>query len=162
MSIANQPLLVRVKRRRQDASPEDLFIEAQSGSSVSPCLDPDPVQSLAALTMDECQAPPKRRKFQLVTTVDDAHAGSTDDLLSKLQSRNVTQDMGLQAAANLNRVDGSVKVAGAYRQIRTSQAEEDAVQQSFKLYDLVYEAAGLARNQLFRTTCSNITSSSRS
>ena len=60
--------------------------------------------------------------------------------------------MGLQAAANptATHADGSGKVAGAYRQIRACQVEEDAVQQSFKLYDLVYETADLARNQLFR------------
>lgn len=113
MSVARKPLLLRVKRRRQDAPPGDLrklsglsdltcgyrvrydllmtmlsvVIEAQSESSSCPCPGPGLVQSLVALTMDECQAPRKRRKFQLVTTVDDTHSVSTDDLLSKLRSR---------------------------------------------------------------------------
>lgn len=66
--------------------------------------------------------------------------------------RGVTQETGLQAAANytVSHADGSGKFAGAYRQVRTCQVEEDAVQQSFKLYDLVYEATDLACDQLFR------------
>ncbi len=43
--------------------------------------------TFAELTMNGEQAPRKRRKFQLVTTVDDTQAISTDDMLWKLRTR---------------------------------------------------------------------------
>ncbi len=43
--------------------------------------------AFAELTMTGEQAPRKRRKFQLVTTVDDTQAVSTDDILLKLRIR---------------------------------------------------------------------------
>jgi len=43
--------------------------------------------AFAELTMTREQTPQKRRKFQLVTTVDDTQAVSTDDIMLKLRTK---------------------------------------------------------------------------
>ena len=44
----------------------------------------------------------------------------------------------------------SAGVAGGYRQIRSIRIDQDAVQETFRVYDIVHEAADHRVNQLFR------------
>lgn len=98
--MAARPALVRVKRRRHDPVPADLgtvysfvrllarqnrsrlwfsaVLEASGGAESSRT---NPVNALAALQL----SPPaqKKRRFQLVTTLDSGHT-TADDLLHQL------------------------------------------------------------------------------
>ncbi|DBA93724.1 TPA: hypothetical protein ACH3X3_013791 [Trebouxia sp. C0006] len=151
MQHASQPTVVRVKRRRQDPSPGDLIVEALRGNASSLSTS----DAFAELTMTGEQAPRKRRKFQLVTTVVDTRAVSTDDILLKLRTRRELsqgtslQDTRSEVAAQPEVVSGSSIVTGAYRQIHDGHNNKDAVQQEFIVYDIVHEAADHA-HQIFR------------
>ncbi|DBA96747.1 TPA: hypothetical protein ACH3X1_015587 [Trebouxia sp. C0004] len=103
--------------------------------------------SFAGLTMTGEQAPRKRRKFQLVTTVADTQAVSTDDVVLKLRTKRdfsqgaKLQDTGSEVAAHPEVISGSSIVTGTYRQIPDGHTNTDAVQQEFIVYDVVHEAA---------------------
>jgi len=66
--------------------------------------------------------------------------------------RDVTQEAGLGATIKpeLFGTGSSGAIAGVYRQIHGANTVRDAFQQSFRVYDLVHEAANQACNQLFR------------
>jgi len=59
------------------------------------------------------------------------------------------QATGSEVAALSEVVNGSSIVTGKYRQIHDGHTNKDAVQQEFKVYDLVHEAADHA-HQIFR------------
>ncbi|DBA65905.1 TPA: hypothetical protein ACH3X2_002931 [Trebouxia sp. C0005] len=126
-------------------------IEALRGNA-SPLGTSD---TFAELTMTGEPAARKRRKFQLVTTVDDTHAVSTGDILLKLRTRRQfsqgtnLRDARSELAAQPEVVNGSSIVTGTYRQIHDGHTSKDAVQQEFTVYDIVHEAPDHA-HQIFR------------